>query len=589
MSASERNRIAYIEHLISFKNYSAAVRMIDNLIITSKAKEIKVAAGILRNKIAYKKNKHYSHNGVVVLADDFGKHPVVFHLSMEYLRRPNASYVPEIEAIVRRAASTVEEYFAKRNILVDINPGKCKIEDFEKLMPYNLKCRSLELSLALMMIGESAEQEPSGPYVASGGIGPGGVLEKTEMVDDKMSAILPEMPNSKIIFAGEDFKTGMNVLFVNSFDEAVSAVYPGLKGKSKIKKDFLGNPEEMLSIAEMYFQRDDPSVYLQIYLNLNRILDKDKTARGKNILFTSLMRTAMHYNHTGELEKANEYFKKSYELKKKLKKDDIFEMNRSTIEFNNVYAVFLKDIYRMKEGVKLLEESTLEKKECGKQVKLTTQGTLAQYLTSAKKYSQAERILLKCIETEKESVPADLPRTYCYLAKNETLRGSIGKAKEYLKEAEKHSSDSSPCSQKIFISYENIRTMCAAGQIKAAEKELKHLLSIVEGTKYEYMEIFALELIASALAQKDLKKARKYAVKAYSMAKYAEKEDMVIIALRAFANIALLGRDSGFENIIIDELNFLKFLKGNFKETVDTIKKNKRKGISKFIDSVNVV
>ena len=576
-SMQNRDIYRYLELLLHFDNVNHSGKILKKLMNISISDErIEVMNNI--KKGLKKKSTDTKLFAMLIIMENNKKYPLLLPIEIRYNANKLIIMNRGMELIIRKAASIVENHFAQKHINIDINPYSVFLKYYDLLNHYELNCNSIELPLAVYMYGMITGLKPKKKYALSGGLDYSGNIIDIDNINDKIYAAKKENSNL-ILILPQTSNTNMKCIKKSNFENVIKEVY-GNK-KYVLKREFIGNNERTFNIAEQYLLRGDSITYLPMYKNVEILTKNSKQAKERNIYFMTLMRQAMHYNQAGNIEEAEKYFNLALIEKKALKKEDIFELNKISSEFNNIYAVFLKDIYKKKQGMKLLMENLREKGSLGKHIIMTTNGTIAQYLIDDKKYEEAERILLENLEIAKMYVKEDISRTHCYLARLYTIKGDTKKALSNIEAAEKNVCSTNAGIQSIFILYEKIRLDALKEDSKKCEIRMKQMKKLVKSTHFNYMYYLALEEYANSYRNTNPKKQMKILITMFEYVIKGNKKIFYPFCLRGFAeNYLITGNKKNVE--------YIRYLGKNSK-LIKHIALIDKKNLRKIIKEINIV
>lgn len=574
--------ITYLENLIKFRNFRHASALISRMMALTQSDEIQSILKQMEDYVNAGEQAEIAIFAPVIVSDNDLSMPLLLPISLNYGDSRTVKLNREIEKTVRRSICAVENFFARKGKMIDINPHMLDIYAIEETDQYNVDCRSAELAFALALYSLITGKKPRMKVSATGALDYTGTVSAVDMIEKKAEGTFLELEKCMFIIPAENKET-IRAKSVQTIDEAIENVFGSYT--TAIDSRFNGNMERILNIAETFFMKDDYENYLPLFVNLELSLRNSASAREMNIYFITLMRLAMHYNRAGAINNAEKYFKKALKTKQKLIKEELFEWNRASIEFNNILAVFLWDVYKKDEAMDLLNKNIGEKEHFGKHIRMTTLGTLAQNYIQIGQYDIAEKYLLENLDICKQHVKYDISRVYCYLAKLETLRGKYVKAAGCIRDSEKFLKFTNENVQNTYIMFEKIRLYSASGELKKAKEQLNRLNIHLKGSKYRYLYYLAEDFIAVPMLEKNQKEADRHI---YSMVNGILKmagEEFHLFAIRALLKAYLETQENKYlskAEEIIKELN-------KYKAFICTDGLSDERKIREFINQINII
>lgn len=589
MSKLKRNELEYFNLLYSFRNYAHCLKICESILSVSIFDERREKIKLIKDEISSKKRENDDIGGVVVIENnESDTYPVVIYASIGYDKNKTMKMNGNMELLFRRASVAVENWFANNSINVDINPRYIIWDDMENLQEdAELRISSLEIPLALALFGLVTKQNPKMKIFSTGSVDNRGIFFQPDMLDEKCFAFDMEDAKRDLILPAGTLCKSKRIKEAKNFDSAVRKLYE-IK-ELKIDERFIGDFEHLMSIAEMYFLRYEKDVYLPIYENMEILLKKSHKAKEMNMLFVSLMRQASNYNHAGELQESAALFSRAKNLKDKLVKEKLLELNSITLEFNNVYAVLLKDIYRNEEGMELLKKNIKEKKHSGKHLLISTYGTLAQYYIQSGNYSKAEKLLSDNLDFVKIHIETDLSRTYCNLAKLETLRGEYELAEDYIKNADADNNFRAQFIHKIFITMEKIRLYAYWQNPALCEENINELKKLTKKTHFTYMIPLAEELLGYSLLATEAKRGMVMLNETAEKLLNQQREDFSLFGMRILANLYEKTQKEEYFEELRRRISRLNFFREPFRIYIDEFTKNKKSSLLEFARKVNIL
>lgn len=571
----------YLHYLINYNNFNHAQSVLKKLILNSKTD--KVINKLKEIEEILKKSKEITTKifAPIVVSNNGNEYPFLFPIELYYKNNETVLYGKDISQIIKKAVIVVENYFAEKGIIIDLNPNKFYLNNIEEIEHiFVLDCNSMELSVAVALYFLILNKNPEKILCLTGGLDFNGNILNVDNIEQKKFAVKSEFKDGFLFSSNENIN-------IKTFSNFVKNV---LKPKDEIiDSKFFGNSNRMLNIANMYFLKGDYENYLPIYKNLELYLTNKKDVKSKNILFITLMRLGWHYSHSGDLKKAGIYYEKANKLKMNLKNENIFEYNSDSIEFNNVYAVYLKDVYEYQKGLKILKENLKEKSNSGRHILISTRGTLAQYYIHSKNYKNAKQYLQNNLLECKKYMLSDVSRTYCYLAKLSTLTRDFKNSKKYIILAKKYTKYTNEKIQKIFIDFEELRLYSYMENTKKCKELLNKLKKDSEYTPFVYMYFLGIELLANSYLMKDKEKSKNLMLKFFLSMKAQKKEDYLLFGIRGLINYYLTYKDFDVYSIIEENLKNLKMFKQYFQKYLVLDLKNNIKSLKEMMESINLI
>ncbi|MDI6700695.1 MAG: hypothetical protein QME48_05625 [bacterium] len=571
----------YLHYLINYNNFNHAQSVLKKLILNSKTD--KVINKLKEIEEILKKSKEITTKifAPIVVSNNGNEYPFLFPIELYYKNNETVLYGKDISQIIKKAVIVVENYFAEKGIIIDLNPNKFYLNNIEEIEHiFVLDCNSMELSVAVALYFLIINKKPEKILCLTGGLDLNGNILSVDNIEQKKFAVRGEFKDVFLFSINDNFN-------ITTFSKLIKNV---IKPKNEIvDSKFLGNTNRMMTIADMYFLKGDFENYLPIYKNLELYLSNKKDVKSQNMLFITLMRLGWHYSHSGDLKNAGIYYERANKLKMNLKKENIFEYNSDSIEFNNVYAVYLKDVYEYQKGLKILKENLKEKNNSGRHILISTRGTLAQYYIHSKDYKKAKQYLLTNLLECKKYMLSDVSRTYCYLAKLSTLKRDFKNSKRYIILAKKYIKYTNEKIQKIFIDFEELRLYSYLKNTKKCEELLKNLKNDSESTPFVYMYFLGMELLANSFLMKDKEKSKKLMLKFFLSMQAQKKEDYLLFGLRGLINYYIFYKDSYIYSLIEENLGKLNMFKKYFKKYLYLDLKNDIKSLKELMENVNLI
>lgn len=571
----------YLQYLINYNNYNHALFVLKKLILNSKTEKVKNKLKEIEEILKKSKEITTKIFAPIVVSNNGNEYPFLFPIELYYKNNETVLYGKDISQIIKKAVIVVENYFAEKGIIVDLNPNKFYLNNIEEIENiFLLDCNSIELSIAVALYFLIINKKPEKILCLTGGLDFNGNILNVDNFEQKKFAVKSEFENVSLFSSNNNVNISTFSNFIKNF----------IKPKDEIINcKFLGNTNRMITIADMYFLKGDYENYLPIYKNLELYLSKKKDVKSQNKLFITLMRLGWHYSHSGDLKKAGIYYESANKLKMNLKKENIFENNSESIEFNNVYAVYLKDVYEYQKGLKILKDNLKEKSNSGRHILISTRGTLAQYYIHSKDYKKAKQYLLTNLLECKKYMLSDVSRTYCYLAKLSTLKGDFKNSKKYLLLSKNYIKYTNERTQKIFIDFEELRLYSYLKNTKRCEELLKNLKNNSEATPFAYMYFLGIELLANSYLKKDKEKSKKLMLKFFLSMQAQKKEDYLLFGIRGLINYYIVYKDSYIYSLIEENLGKLKMFKKYFQKYLFLDLKNDLKSLKKLMESINLI
>ncbi|MEO0298073.1 MAG: hypothetical protein ABIN39_02820 [candidate division WOR-3 bacterium] len=578
---SDLRSFEYLNLLLKFQNYSHSKLIIDKLLNEVKTYDMKT---ILKNlsKSVDILNPHLEYNvfAPVVIIDKNQKYPVLIPLKVNFSENETIIYKENIANVIRKAVVVVEKYFAQKEIIIDLNPNKIILENFDEIEKiFSLDCESLELPIAVLLYLAVTNRYVEDKFCFTGAFDFEGNLLEVDFIEEKKYCFDKEIKEGIFVYPDKKLK---------NFKEVIKNVFGDYT--ETVDKRFLSGVERMFNIAENYLLKSDKNSYLPIYHNLEAYLKNREDIKSKNYYFLVLSRLALHYNQSGDILTAENYFKRANDTKNELIKEKLFEYNNISIEFNNVYAVFLKDIYRFKEGLKLLKLNLEEKKYTGKHLSISTYGTLSQYLIHNKDFKKAEKYLLNNLEFCKKYLTSDVSRVCCYLAKLNTLKGNYNNSKKYIGLAENYLKKATPENiQKVFIHFEKIRLNAHLGKSEEVKFLWEDFFELVKDTRFYYMYYLAIEYYAFSFLETDQEMSKKLYYYFFKKMKEFEKEDYLLFGIRGLLTYYIKYKDEDVMEDIIKNLKGLKLFKQTFCRYIKFLNAKNIEKIRELSDLINLI
>lgn len=578
---SDLNSFEYLNLLLKFQNYNHSRVIIDKLLKETKTYDLKIVLKNL-NKSVDILNPHSEYNvfAPVVIINKNQKYPVLLPLKVDFAENETIIYKENIANVIRKAVVVVEKYFAQKEIIIDLNPNKIILENFDEIEKiFSLDCESLELPIAVLLYLKVTKRYVEDKYCFTGALDFEGNLLEVDFIDEKKYCFDKEIKGGIFVYPDKKLKNFKEVI------ENVFGIYT-----EKVDSRFLSGIERMFNIAENYLLKSEKNSYLPIYHNLETYLKNREDIKSRNYYFLVLSRLALHYNQSGDILTAEKYFKRANDIKNELIKEKLFEYNNISIEFSNVYAVFLKDIYKFKEGLKLLKLNLEEKKQTGKHLSISTYGTLSQYLMHKKDFEKAEKYLLSNLDFCKKYLTSDVSRVCCYLAKLNTLKGNYENSQKFIDLAEKYlKKATSENIQKVFVHFEKIRLNAHLGKSEEVKFLWEDFLELVKDTRFYYMYYLAIEYYAFSFLETDQEMSKKLYYYFFKKMKEFEKEDYLLFGIRGLLTYYIKYKDQYVIEDIIKNLKELKIFKQTFLKYVKILNTRKIKNIKELRDFINLI
>ncbi|MEO0289550.1 MAG: hypothetical protein ABIN00_07950 [candidate division WOR-3 bacterium] len=578
---SDLRSFEYLNLLLKFQNYNHSRLIIDELLNKVKTYDLKI---ILKNlsKSVDILNPHSEYNvfAPVVIINKNQNYPVLIPLKVDFAENETIIYKENVANVIRKAVVVVEKYFAEKKMIIDLNPNKIILENFNEIEKnFSLDCESLELPIAVLLYLTVTNRYVEDKFCFTGALDFEGNLLEVDFIKEKKYCFDKEIKNGIFVYPDRKLK---------NFKEVIKNVFGDYT--ETIDKKFLSSIERMFNIAENYLLKSEKNSYLPIYHNLESYLKNREDIKSKNYYFLVLSRLALHYNQSGDILTAEDYFKRANGAKNELIKEKLFEYNNISIEFNNIYAVFLKDIYRFKEGLKLLKLNLEEKKYTGKHLSVSTYGTLSQYLIHKKDFEEAEKYLLNNLEFCKKYLTSDVSRICCYLAKLNTLKGNYDNSKKYIGFAEEYLKKATPENiQKVFIQFEKIRLNAYLGKSEEVKFLWEDFLELVRDTRFYYMYYLAIEYYAFSFLETDQEMSKKLYYYFFKKMKEFEKEDYLLFGIRGLLTYYIRFKDEQVIEDIIKSLKELKLFKKTFLKYLKFLNDRNIKKIKELRDFINLI